>query len=104
MDEFEFVSLDTDSEDGVIYSQLVPESVYDLEIDAEEVGEIEKSSSSNSYNGKDGTLWNLTTQQPLSELNRFLKFITNEMLKEIVHYTNLFIESTKIEIEKVQLQ
>ncbi|KAI2795599.1 hypothetical protein BLOT_016646 [Blomia tropicalis] len=124
MDEFEFVSLDTDCEDEVIFSQLVPESVYDLEIDAEEVGEIEKSSSSNSYNGKDGTLWSKhpstksskttskklinfrcgpTTQQPLSELDRFLKFITNEMLKEIVHYTNLFIESTKIEIEKEQL-
>ncbi|KAJ6215358.1 hypothetical protein RDWZM_009858 [Blomia tropicalis] len=58
MNEFEFVSLDTDSEDEVIFSQLVSESVYGSEIDAEEVGEIEKSSSSNSYNGKDGTLWN----------------------------------------------
>ncbi|KAI2795425.1 hypothetical protein BLOT_016764 [Blomia tropicalis] len=58
MDEFEFVSLDTDSEDEVIFSQLVSESIYGSEIDAEEVGEIEKSSSLNSYNGKDGTLWN----------------------------------------------
>ena len=64
MDKFEFVLLDTDSEDEVIFSQLVPESVYDLEIDVEEVGGIEKSSSSNSYNGKDGTLWskNLSTK------------------------------------------
>ena len=34
MDEFKFVSLDTDSKDEVIFSQLVPKSVHDLEIDA----------------------------------------------------------------------
>ncbi|KAI2797188.1 hypothetical protein BLOT_011166 [Blomia tropicalis] len=90
MDECEFASLNTDSEDEIVFSELIPELVYDSEIDAEEIGELEKSSSLNNYNGKDGTLWskhpstkrsrttarNLinfrsgpTSQQPLSELD-----------------------------------